>query len=190
MNSELLRVVEQEAKAEADRLLAEARAQAEQVLSQAAEQAGAIREEFRLRSEAEEKAAEARARSAANLEAQALLLEAKSRILDSLFSEASGAARRMTAEQRRRALRDLMAEAAAGLPGRLRLEVAQQDQAAARELARELKLEAEVSASPQVEDGVVAATADGSAMVCNRISDRLNQARPLLTSEIAKLLWG
>lgn len=190
MNSELLRVVEREAKAEADRVLAEAKGQAEQILAQAAEQAGAIREEFRLRSEAEEKAAESRARSAANLEAQALLLESKSRAIESLFAESAGAIEKLTPDRRRRALKELMAEAAGGLSGRLRLTVSPRDEAAARELARELKLEAEVAVDPKVKDGVVAATINGSAMVCNRISDRLSQARPLLTSEIAKILWG
>jgi vacuolar-type H+-ATPase subunit E/Vma4 len=42
----------------------------------------------------------------------------------------------------------------------------------------------------RVSDGAVASTMDGSARVYNRINDRLQQARPLLTSSIARMLWG
>lgn len=190
MNSELLRVVEREAGAEAERLMAEARAQAEGILDQARSQAGSLREEHRLLAEAEERSAEARARSAANLEASALLLEAKSRALESLFAEAAGAAGKLSSGQRRKALGLLMAEAARDIPGPLRMEVSPADVPVARELAMELKLDAEVSADPKMTDGVVARSAQGSAMVLNRVSDRLLQARPLLTAEIARLLWG
>lgn len=190
MNSELLRVVEREAGAEAERLLAEARSQAERILEQARGQAGSLREEHRQRAEAEEKAAEARARSAANLEAQALLLEAKSRALESLFAEAAGAMGKLSAGQRRKVLGQLMAEAAREISGPMLIEVSPEDLAAAKELAKELKLNAEMSADPKIKDGVVARSAQGSAMVLNRVSDRLAQARPLMTAEIAKLLWG
>ncbi len=190
MNSELLRVVEREAGAEAERLLAEARSQAERVVSQAGEQAAKIREDSRQRSEAEARAAEARARSAANLEAQAMLLEAKSRALESLFAEAARTMEKLAPERRRLALKGLLAEAARGLSGRLRLEVSPQDEAAARELSKELKLEAEVSADPTIRFGVVASSHDGRSMVLNRITDRLEQAKPLLTAEIARMIWG
>lgn len=190
MNSELLRVVEREAGAEVERLLSEARVQAEKILDQARSQAGSLREEHRQRVEAEQRLAEARARSAANLEASALLLEAKSRALESLFAEAAGAAAKLSPGQRRKALGRLMAEAARDILGPVRMEVSPADAAAARELAKEMGLEAEVAADPKMADGVVARSAQGSAMVLNRVSDRLMQARPLLTADIAKLLWG
>jgi vacuolar-type H+-ATPase subunit E/Vma4 len=190
MNSELLRVVEQEAQEEAGRILAEARAQSEAVVAQAGERAEALRRDFRQRSESEERAAEARARSAANLEAQALLLEAKSRALETLFAEAGRMMEKLPSDKRRRALKELMAEAAQGLSGRLRLEVSPRDEAVARELLKELKLEAEVAADPKIDGGVVARSQDGQSLVLNRISDRLKQAKPLLTADLAKTLWG
>ncbi len=190
MNSELLRVIEREAEAEAERLLAEARAQAEKILELARSQGEALKEEHRQRAEAEKRSAEARARSAANLEASALLLEAKSRALEFLFAEAARAAENLTPAQRRKALGLLMAEAARDMPGPVRIEVSPADAAAAKELARELKLDAEVVADPQITYGVVSRSAQGNAMVLNRVTDRLRQARPLLTAEIAKLLWG
>lgn len=190
MNSELLQVVEQEARAESERLLSEARAQAERILAQAREQAEAIRQEHRQRLEAETLSAEARAQSAANLEAQAMLLEAKSRVMESLFTEAAGAMSKLLPESRRQALKKLMAEAVQGIPGKVRLEVSPSDVDAAKELAREMNLNAEVAADSKVVDGVVARSIQGSAMVLNRVSDRLLQARPLLMAEIAKILWG
>lgn len=190
MSSELLRVVEREAEEEARRVAAEAREQADKLLARAGEQAQAIRDEFRLRSEAEEKAAEARARSAANLEASAMVLGAKSRAIEALFAEAAGSLEKLPPDKRRRALGALMAEAAGGLPGGMLISVSPRDEAAARELVKELKIDAEVAPDGKVVDGVVARDRDGNAMVLNRVSDRLEQARPLLTAEIAETLWG
>lgn len=190
MNSELLRVVEQEAEEEARRTLDEARSQADQLLARAEEQARAIRDEYRTKAEALEKAAMARAKSAANLEAQALLLEVKSRVIESLFAEAAEAMEKLPPGQRRLALKGLLAEAAQGLSGSLRLSVAPGDADAARDLVKELKLDAEVVPDEKVRDGVVARTRNGNAMVLNRVADRLEQARPMLTAEIAKILWG
>lgn len=190
MNSELLRVVEQEAEAERLRILQEAEAQAKAIVSQAEDRAAALRQDCRRRIEAEEAEALAKAKSAADLEASAMVLTAKSRALDRIFDQALAAMKELPASQRKQVLAALIRESSRQLGPGLTLRVSPKEVGLASEIVTELKLPAEVVADDAVEGGVIASQNAGAVMICNRFSDRLSQARPGLLSEVSSLLWG
>jgi len=190
MNSELLRVVEQEAEAERLRILEEARAQAQAIVSQAEARAAELRRDFQHRAQAEEAEALAKARSAADIEASAVVLMAKSQALDRIFDQALKAMKQLPAAENRQVLAALIREAAQQLGPGLKLRVSPREVGAASEIVGELKLQAEVVADEAVEGGVIASDASGWSMICNRFPDRLSQARPNLLSQISNLLWG
>ena len=190
MNSELLRVIEAEAEAERQGVLAAARQQAADLVAQAEARAAGIAEESRLRAQAEEQAARTKAKSGANLEASALLLETKSRAIEALFVQAGQELEALPKERYRKVMERLVAEAAADLPGKLTVRVAPGDQDMAKDIVKKLSLEATVAADPAIKTGAVVADASGSTTVINLMRNRLEQARRLLTADIARTLWG
>src|SRR5438132_9331297 len=77
MTSELLQLLEQEARVERDKTLAEARARAEQIVAAAQKEAEILQAEHRRRMEGVRAQARTQAVSAASLRAAARLLQAK-----------------------------------------------------------------------------------------------------------------
>ncbi len=192
MTSELVAILEKEAAAEIERVLAEARAKAEQIGVQAQEDARALLAAQRQRMDAERKAAQARAQSAAQVKAAALVLQAKDQAIAGVFTSAEAELARVPQDKARygTVLRGLIREAAGGLPGRITVEVSPRDLDLARQAVRELKLDAEVKAVDDISGGVRAVSDDGRFSVENTLASRVERVRALLAPEIASLLWG
>ncbi|HEV8353563.1 MAG TPA: V-type ATP synthase subunit E [bacterium] len=192
MTSELIAILEKEAAAEAERILADARSQAEEIAADARAEADGIRETARRRAEAERKAAQTRALSAAQLKASSLVLHAKDAAIAEVFERAHRDLARRAQDRNSypRLLRALIKEASAELSGRLIIEVNPSDADAARQAARELGLDAEVKPSAEVSGGVVVSTTDGRFVVQNTLASRLERVKPTLATEVANLLWG
>lgn len=192
MPSELIAILEKEAAAEIDRVLTEARAQAQQMIAEAEKDAESIRSDAAQRTDADRKTALTRAQSAAQLKAASLVLQAKDAAIAEVFEKAHAELTRTSHDRGayHRVLRSLIKEAAAELSGRLIIEANPADAEAARQAARELGLDAEVKASPEVSGGVVLSTTDGRFTVQNTLASRLERAKPVLATEVANLLWG
>ncbi len=194
MGSELLEMLEKEARAESERILAEARARAEEIVGQARREAEEILAAARARVEHERAQARARATSTAQLRASALLLSAKDEAIRGVFEEAEEALRSVLRDpgRRRATLRSLLREATADLPAgeRTTVEVSPQDALAVREACLELGLQAEVHETPQLADGVRLVSPDGRAVVENTVAGRLARARREMVARVAEILWG
>lgn len=192
MHSELIRLLEIEAQAERERILSEAKQQAEEILRRAQEEAARLRSEHQRRLEEELSVARVRARSMATLQASSLILQAKDRALEEVFRNAEEEIQGFLKDRTwyRSMLRSLLQEAIEGSSGHLVIEVAEQDEALAREIAEELGLGAEVRTNEQVRAGVRVLFGGGRFVVENTLGSRLERAKPLLTAEIARILWG
>lgn len=192
MSSELVTILEKEASAEIERILAEARAQADQLTEEARAESQALLEAHRQRLEAERKAARQKAESTAQLRAAALVLQAKDQVLAEVFARAET---ELSGVQQNRGeytvlLGGLIREAATGLSGRVTVEVNQKDLQIARQALRDLKLDAEVKPADEISGGVRLSIDDGRFMVENTLASRLERAKPLLVTDVAALLWG
>ncbi len=193
MGSELLNVLEQEARAEQDTVLAEARAKADAALAAARREAEEIVAATQRRLAAEAARARTQAASTASLRAAALVLAAKDEGLRKVFDQAETELRQAAAHpaRRRMMLREFLREAAQGLPpGRATVEVAPGDVAVVPEVCRELGLDLEVKASADVRDGVRLVSPDGRAVVENTLASRVARARREAVSRVAEILWG
>ncbi|MDQ7844225.1 MAG: V-type ATP synthase subunit E [Armatimonadota bacterium] len=192
MSSELLAILEKESAAEIERILAEGRERAQQITAEARRQAAEHLQAARARAESERRTALARAASSAQVRAAALVLQAKDRALAEVFSRAEEELRRIRQDRARyaAALRALLREAAAGMSGRLVVEVHPDDRELARQLVKELGIDAEVAAAPDVSGGVRVATLDRRFVVENTLSSRIERIKPVLASEVARVLWG
>lgn len=192
MTSELTAILEKEANAECERLLAEARAQAEQLVAEAQKEARAFLEAQRQRLDAERKAARTRAEGAASVRASALVLQAKDQAIAEVFTRAEAGLAKVLQNRAQYAsvLRGLTKEAAAALEGKVVVEVHPNDLDLARTAVRELKLDAEVKAAQDVSGGVRLSSGDGRFIVENTLLSRVDRVRSVLPSEIAALLWG
>jgi V/A-type H+-transporting ATPase subunit E len=192
MKSELVAILEKEAAAEAERILADARVEAEKIAADARTEADAIRETARRRAETERKAAQTRAQSAAQLKASSLVLQAKDAAIAEVFERAHRDLARLAQDRNtyQRLLRALIKEASAELTGRVIVEVNPSDADAARQAARELDLDAEVKPSADASGGVVVSTSDGRFVVQNTLASRLERVKPTLVTEVASMLWG
>lgn len=193
MSSELIQLLEQEAGAERDKVLAEARARAAELVAAARKDAEAIVAESRRRVEVEGAQTHARAVSTASLRAAALVLEAKDKAIQEVFSRATEALTRASHDpaRRRPMLRRMIAEAAEGLGGRrATLEVPPGDAETARTACQELGLPFEVKENPDVSGGVRLTAEDRRVVVENTVASRLARTRSALVSRVAETLWG
>jgi V/A-type H+-transporting ATPase subunit E len=192
MSSELVAILEKESAAEVARLKAEAEAQADKLEAEAKAAAQAYVQTQRQRLETERRAAIAKAQSAAQVQAAALILRAKDEVVARVFSRAEQVLNQLPHDRPRYTvlLGGLIKEAAAGMSGRLVVEVHPEDREAVMRAARELGLDAEVRAADDVRGGIRVATPDGRFVVENTLASRLERVRPVLASEVAQLLWG
>jgi V/A-type H+-transporting ATPase subunit E len=193
MSSELIQLLEQEARVEKDKVLTEARARAEEILAAARREADEIVTSARRRSESERAQSRTRAASSASLRAAALLLEAKDKAIQEVFERAQAELARASGDPARRQamLRHLLAEAMQGLETEgATVEVPEGDGAAARAACRELAPTAEVRETPDVSGGVRVTTRDRRVTVENTIGSRLQRTRAALVSRVAETLWG
>jgi len=192
VTSELVAILEKEAAAEIERVLAEARAKAEQIGAQAQEEAQSFLAAQRQRMDAERKAAQIRAQSAAQVKAAALILQAKDQVITDVFTAAEAEMADAVRDKARYGtlLRGLIREAAGGLSGRITVEANPRDLDLARQAVRELKLDAEVKAADDVTGGVRLVSSDGRFVVENTLASRVERAKAVLAPEIAALLWG
>lgn len=192
MSSELIAILEKEASAEMERIRAEAQAQADQVISEARAEAQAQLEAQRTRLEAERKAARQKAESTAQVRAAALVLQAKDQVLTGVFARAETDLANVQQERGTypRILHGMLREAAAGLGGRMTVEVTQKDLEIARQAVRDLKLDADVTPTDGISGGVRLSIDHGRFTIENTLASRLERAKPLLATDVAALLWG
>lgn len=191
MTSELIAVLEKEASAECERILAEARAQAQEIVAQAQREAQSYLDAQRRQAEAERAATRTKAESAAQLKAAALVLQAKDQAMTAIFTDAEAELQRISQNKTQYAkiLRGLIQEAATGLSGHLIIEVHPNDVQVARQAVKEAGLDAEVKSSTAISGGARVATPDGRFVVENTLTSRLERVKPVVASEVAALLW-
>ncbi len=192
MSSELIAILEKEAAGEIDRILGEARTQAEQTLAQARQEAQEYLTTQRQQLEAERKAAQVRALSAAQVRASALVLQAKDEALHEVFSVAAAELARVQQDKARYGptLRGLIREASGALSGRITVEANPRDLDLVKQAVRDLKLDAEVKAAGDISGGVRLISDDGRFLVENTLTSRVERLKTLMAPEIAALLWG
>jgi vacuolar-type H+-ATPase subunit E/Vma4 len=190
MESELLKLIETEAQAEKQRILDAARQGAKEIREKAQAQAAQMKEAQETLILAENSIAAIKAQSAAHLEAAALVLSAKDRILGDIFAEAAQKLTSLNGDQLRNALKNLMTEACSQFGPGMVVTVRKEDMSLAQQIAKDLKLDARLEADPSVKDGVTVSNQDRTAVVLNRFADRMARAKPALTSSLAQILWG
>lgn len=190
MNSELLRIIETEAAAEVERILADARRRAGEIVQAAEADARRIREENDCTLARDERAVRLKAASAAELAASALRLETKSSVLESVFAAAGDRLRKLAGPEYSKALKTLIAEAGAEFDGPFVVKVRSEDLQLAGEAIKERELDAVAEADAAVDGGAIAVDRQGRMMVCNRFADRIERARPALLSSLSQTLWG
>ncbi len=192
MASELIDLLEREAEAERQRLLAEARQRADQVRQQAEAEAQALLDAQRRRVAAAVEAARVRARGVARLRATSAVLEAKDAVLEEVFRRAQEELARVSQDPARYGslLRGLLREAAEGFGGPVVVECAEQDVRAVEAAARELGIPVvQVRPDSQLRGGVRVLSEDGRFVVENTLASRLERARQMLLGEVADILW-
>lgn len=188
--ADLATLLESEAAAEIEQILAEARAQGEARVRAANEQASALVEARRRALENELAAGLVRARSAADLESAALRLAASHDATEAAFSQAAQQLRAYTRTSEYAAtLAKLIAEARSALGSVERIEVNPADTAAAEAALRQAGvMTATVTPNPEVETGVRAYGAGTRTAITNTLLGRLARAREGLLAEVSRKL--
>lgn len=189
MESELLKVIENEAQAERQRILNTARQGAKEIQEKTLAQAAQLKQAQEALILSENNISRAKAQSAAHLEASALILSAKDQIISGIFAEAAQELNLLSGAPLKKALKSLMAEACSQFGSGMVVTVKKEDLSLAQQIAKELKLDAKLEADPLVKDGVIVSNPDRTAVVLNRFADRMARAKPALTSSLAQILW-
>jgi vacuolar-type H+-ATPase subunit E/Vma4 len=190
-NSELITLLQREADAEREQVLAEGRKQADSILVEARRQAEEVVAAARGRLENEQKAALLKAQSTAQLLAASLVLRAKEEEIARIFERAETELNGLVGDAQRypAALRTFVEEALQGFEGRAIVSVNPSDEPVVQGLARHRGWDVDVRADPSVRGGARVSAHNGRFMVTNTVASRLDRARPALAAELAKLLW-
>ncbi|MDR7521879.1 MAG: V-type ATP synthase subunit E [Armatimonadota bacterium] len=190
-DSELITLLQREATAEREQVLAEARRQADQILAEARRQADQILAEARARLAAEERAALVKAQSAAHLRASSMVLQAKEEEIARVFARAEEELAGFIGDREHypAVLRAFIEEGLQAFPGRAVVTVNPADLALAQAFLQERGGEVAVQGDPAVRGGARVTSPDGRFVVINTLASRLERARPALAAEVADILW-
>jgi V/A-type H+/Na+-transporting ATPase subunit E len=188
--ADLATLLESEANAEIETILAEARSRADAIIQAAVEQAKATLEGRKRALEGELSAGQVRARSAAELESSALRLSASHGAAEKAFVNAANELRAFTKSgEYQGVLTKLIAEVKSALPDVAKLEVNPADINVAKQAAIAAGLtNVEVTPNADVETGVRASPSSGQTSVTNTLLGRLGRARDSLLSDVARVL--
>ncbi|MGH2373414.1 MAG: V-type ATP synthase subunit E, partial [bacterium] len=193
----LITLLEREAAAERDKLLAEARSQAEAVRAQARREAEELLAAHQAGLEAEAKAAVVKAQSTAHLRASSLLLQAKDEEIRRVFAQAEAELARFAGNGQRYPgiLEAFIEEALRGMGSGAVVTVNPSDKDTAEAVVAMMKLgdrigKAAVRTDASVQGGVRISSPDGRLVVTNTLGSRLERARPMLAAEVARALWA
>ncbi len=191
MSSELITLLEREAAAEREQVLAEARAQAASLAVEAQRQADETLAAHTEQRAAETKAALVKAQSTAQLRAAALVLRAKEEAIAAVFAGVEAELAKLVGNGQRypAALRLFIEEALQGFSGRAIISVNPADQPVVQAMVKERGWDVALQADPSVQGGARIASPDGRLIVTNTLSSRLDRARPVLSAEVARVLW-
>ena len=187
--ADLAKLLESEASAEIETILAEARSRADGIVKLAEEQAKSILEGKRRALENELSAARIRAKSASDLEGSALKLGASHGASQQAFSQAESELRQFTKSgEYQHVLEKLIREAATALGGLSKLEVNSSDLETAKKAVLATGLAIEVHSNDKIETGVRGIGLSGSSSVTNTLIGRLARAKDGLLADVAKVL--
>jgi V/A-type H+-transporting ATPase subunit E len=187
--ADLAALLDKEASAEIEAILAEARERASAIVEEAEREAEAIVAARARQAQAQRESARVRARSAAQLEAASMRLNAQQEAIQSVFRAAESAITDLAADEARYAtvLEALLREALDGVRGTPEtVLVAPSDVAAATKAVAAVGADLPVEADPSVRAGVKVTT--GRVSVENTLPARLDALRDELASEVADAL--
>ena len=187
--ADLAALLDKEASAEIEAILAEARERASAIVADAERDAEALVAARERQAKAQRQAAFVRARSAAQLEAASMRLNAQQEAIQSVFREAEDEIAALTDDDARYApvFASLLREALDGVRGTPdALVVHPDDEDVAKKAAKAAGVDADIRTDPSVRAGVKVTT--GRVAVENTLYGRLDALRDELASEVADAL--
>jgi len=192
----LAALLDQEAGAEIEAILAEARIRVSELVAAAKEREGVRLAQAQHALEAQHQAAMVRAKSAAQLEATAVRLRAQHQAVEAVFAQAAKELDSLIGNAKRYqpALLKLLNEAIDALGGEAvkvaSVTVNPDDQELITAVAKKLNLAAEIKTDPELRGGVKVAAADANVSITNSLPVRLAAVREELTTDLSRLLFA
>lgn len=192
----LAALLDQEASAEIEAILAEARSRASELVAAAKEREEERLAQARRTLEIQHEAAMVRAKSAAQLAANAVKLRAQHQMVEAVFAQAAKELDSLIGDAKRYqpVLLKLLNEAIDALGGEAvkvaAVTVNPDDQGLITAVAKKLNLAAEIKTDPGLRGGVKVRAADADVSITNSLSERLAAVREELTADISRLLFA
>lgn len=187
--ADLAALLDKEASAEIEAILAEARERASAIVADAEREAEALVGARERQAKAQRQASLVRARSAAQLEAASTRLNAQQEAIQTVFSEVEDRIAALTDDDGRYApvLEALLREAVDGVRGTPDAVVVHpDDEALAQKAAEAVGVDAGIETDPSIRGGVKVTT--GRVAVENTLAARLDALRDELASEVSHAL--
>ncbi len=187
--ADLAALLDKEASAEIEAILAEARERASAIVAEAEREAEALVAGRERQAKMQRQSALVRARSAAQLEAASMRLNAQQEAIQSVFSEVEDKIAALTDDDERYApvLETLLRQAVDGVRGTPDAVVVHpDDEALAEKAAKAVGVDAAIKTDPSVRGGVKVQA--GHVAVENTLSARLAALRDELASEVSHAL--
>lgn len=186
---DILKAMEEEAKAEMADILAEAEAAAKEILAEAEARARQARQRHRQEVLPGAAAEEARILNEARLEALKVVMQTREDLIDQAFQAARQELSAMRSlPEYPEVLRRWTGEVYEELGEDLAVSVGAEDLELARSMLAEMGMNARVASNLDSAGGLVATSKDGRILVVNTVDSRLENARQLLRREVAQII--
>lgn len=190
----IIAALEDEAQTQREEILARARKQAEQMINEAKAQAKLVEEEQRRQFERSAKTEEGRLLHQANFNRQSALAAARETLVAEVINKAKErlivASEDPDYEPLFKILLSEAWESASSLEGNRIVLVNAEDTQLAVKMLSDMSLKAEVAVGDFAGGGLVITSADRRQRLVNTLVGRLERAAPLLTPEVAGILYG
>jgi vacuolar-type H+-ATPase subunit E/Vma4 len=189
---DILKALDEQARAECDQIAADAQGEADRILEEAREQAEKIKSHrmTRVQTTVEPKAQQLV--NAARLANKREIESVRVRAVDSVFDDALVRLKTLRNDPREYEplLRGLLKEAAQNSNGDSEALVDPADEALARELIRDMQLTCTLEAAVTPYGGVTVTSCAGKVARRNTLEDRLEQVRSTSRAAVAEMLFG
>jgi len=191
---ELIETLEKQVESECQEIIASARRRADAIIQAARQEVERINQQMVEETERQQGGVsdKEKGKKAARIRrVSAMMLKVKHDLLTETLEEAKKSLPKL--RQRRdypEVLRRLIQEAVADFADCRTLVVNQEDVEQAKKIAADLGLQVEIEPTREFCGGVVARSQDGRRMVWNSLESRLERLIPVVSTEVAKILYG
>ena len=188
---DMLKALEEEGRAECERILSQAKARADQIIKEAEQEGTSIKQAHMVKAEALLKSERSKILNEASFTVKKAVIQAKDSLISKVFDRISERVQKIReSSEYREVFRKLASEALANTQGKIVISVDKRDEDIAKSILKDLGADYELRTDLECGGGLAVTTVDGRITFVNTLDSRLDKARAVLKPDVASILFG